>query len=40
MQIPRSAQDDNSKKENYRGYWNEYPPGSFPDMNLVLYSSR
>src|ERR1700675_3218126 len=22
------------------GYWNEYPLASFPDMNLVLYSSK
>ncbi len=26
---------------SYRlGYWNEYPAASFPEMNLVLYSSK
>src|ERR1700704_1151172 len=24
----------------WSGYWNEYPLASFPDMNLVLYSSK
>lgn len=28
------------KHDDYLGYWNEYPLASFPDMNLVLYSSK
>jgi len=28
------------KGDNYLGYWKEYPLASFPDMNLVLYSSK
>src|ERR1700730_13465125 len=26
--------------QRWSGYWNEYPLASFPDMNLVLYSSE
>src|SRR6202521_3003049 len=26
--------------QRWSGYWNEYPLASFPDMNLVLYSSK